>query len=521
MCLTIYRSVERSGTGTQKIKERSYMKTGSTAPVLIIALVTILAAATATHADWVDGQDASFVIGQPDFTSTGAAVTANRLGARPTDVAVDFRFNRIYVADHDNHRVLRFIYPVTANQPDAEAVLGQADFTANAPNRGGSPQANTMNGPWGLAVNNGTLFVADRFNYRVLRFDNAHTKANGADADGVLGQPDFTTAVAGLTRNSTGETFGLAFHNGSLWVCEDDNRRVLRFDNAVQSADGTDADGVLGQADFTSNASTTTSSGLAGARDVKVDPFGSLWLADEENDRVLIFDHAASLGNGPDADAVLGQLDFLSGMNATAQNRLYHPNGLAVDGFGSLYVADRDNNRIMIFEEAWSKSDGADAEHVLGQSNFVTSLLWLASQSTMTAPVGLVINEAGDTLLVADNNGRVMVFGDGLPSAPVATNATDRSSSAFTANWNRSEGADSFLLDVSTRDDFSSFVSGYQNRAASGTSERVTGLSAARTYYYRVRAVNNAGSSPDSNRISTTTTGISVSGSCFIRVLLE
>jgi DNA-binding beta-propeller fold protein YncE len=488
--------------------------------VAIVVAMFLLASINAVHADWVNGQNASFVIGQADFTSTGGATSQNRLGARPTGVAVDFRHNKIYVADSDNNRVLRFGYPIIANQPEAEAVLGQADFSANAPNRGGAPQANTLFGPYGLAVDNGTLFVSDRFNFRVLRFDNAHNAPDGADADGVLGQPDFTTAVAGVTRNTCGETLGLTLSGGSLWVCDDGNRRVLRFDNAAQLANGADADAVLGQSSFTTSVSATTPSGLAGAQDAFLDPFGSLWLADEENDRVLLFDHAATLANGPDADAVLGQADFVSNLNATAQNRLFNPSGVTVDGSGTLYVADRDNHRVMIFEDAWSKTDGADADFVLGQTMFFTATAG-TSPSAMTSPVGLAVNETGDTLLVADHNGRVMVYGDGLPSIPVALDATDRSSSAFTANWNPADGANTYRLDVSTRSDFSAFVSGYQHRPVAGTSERVSGLSSARTHYYRVRAVNAAGTSDYSNRISANTTGVFVSGSCFIQTLTD
>ncbi len=73
----------------------------------------------------------------------------------------------------------------------ADGVLGQANFsTAANPN---PPDATSMNQPFGVAVDaNGTLWVSDSWNYRVLRFDNAAAKANGAAADGVLGVPLFT-----------------------------------------------------------------------------------------------------------------------------------------------------------------------------------------------------------------------------------------------------------------------------------------------------------------------------------------
>ena len=41
--------------------------------------------------------------------------------------------------------------------------------------------------------NNGAIYVSDFLNSRILRFDNAALKANGANADGVLGQSDFAS----------------------------------------------------------------------------------------------------------------------------------------------------------------------------------------------------------------------------------------------------------------------------------------------------------------------------------------
>ena len=98
---------------------------------------------------------------------------------------------------------------------------------------------------------------------------------------------------------------------------------------------------------------------------------------------------------------------------------------------------------------------------------------------------------------------RVPKTGKLLPSlAPVAAAATAVKDTSFTANWAASAGATSYRLDVSTSNTFDTFVSGYENKSVSGTSQSVTGLTAGTTYYYRVRAVGAGGTSENSNPIT-------------------
>ena len=59
---------------------------------------------------------------------------------------------------------------------------------------GNTPNAKSMRGPQGVWIQNGRLYVADTQNNRVLIFNRIPT-SNGAAADVVLGQPDFTTFV--------------------------------------------------------------------------------------------------------------------------------------------------------------------------------------------------------------------------------------------------------------------------------------------------------------------------------------
>ncbi len=92
------------------------------------------------------------------------------------------------------------------------------------------------------------------------------------------------------------------------------------------------------------------------------------------------------------------------------------------------------------------------------------------------------------------------------PATPVAASATSIGSSGFTANWASAANATDYRLDVSTNSSFSSFVSGYQNLAVSGTSHNIIGVASGTTYYYRVRAINNDKTSGNSATISLTTT---------------
>jgi hypothetical protein len=61
-------------------------------------------------------------------------------------------------------------------------------------------------------------------------------------------------------------------------------------------------------------------------------------------------------------------------------------------------------------------------------------------------------------------------------------------------------------LDVATDSSFTNYVLGYHDRDVGNmTSQNVTGLTARTTYYYRVRAYNANGTSPDSNVVQVKT----------------
>jgi sugar lactone lactonase YvrE len=131
------------------------------------------------------GMDASLVLGQSDFTSSGAATTATGL-SNPLGVAFDGTGD-LWVADFHNCRALEYVPPFSTGMA-ASVVLGEPDFTtANC----ASGSASVLNNAAGVGVDSsGNVYVSDFGNARVLEFSPPFT--SGMAASVVFGQTDFT-----------------------------------------------------------------------------------------------------------------------------------------------------------------------------------------------------------------------------------------------------------------------------------------------------------------------------------------
>jgi sugar lactone lactonase YvrE len=351
------------------------------------------------------------VIGQIATTATASGNASNRL-SQPMQMALDLPNSKLYVADFNNNRVLRYAYPITGNFPDAEVVFGQPNFGVSTANNGGRSGA-TMSGPWALAVDtSGTLYVGEVTNSRVLIFENAHlVSTNGTTATRVLGKTSFTQAPGSASQVLTSSIKGLAYEEGTdrLWVADAGAHRVLRFDDVSTKTSGAPANGVLGQFNF-----TATTNGIAANK--FNDPQGilvtssTLFVSDPANSRVMRYTGAASLANGANADVVLGQSNFTASASGTAADKMSGPTDVAVDKDGRLYVSQFFTNRVIIFNNGVGASTGASADHIIGQPDFATSAAGTTA-ARLDRPWGVLVDSVNDVMLVADSfNNRVFVF---------------------------------------------------------------------------------------------------------------
>lgn len=384
---------------------------------LLVISMLCLSTAQANAFTPVNQHPASLVLGQSDFTTRTSGTTNAKMNS-PIGVTTDPTTGKVFVADYSNNRVLRFADPETlSNGSAAEAVLGNTS-PPSSPSGAGATAA-SMNQPVGVTVDaQGRLWVADYGNSRVLRFDNASSIATGASADGVLGQADFTSRTPGVTQSTMNQPTGVFVDsNGTLWVADYRNNRILWFTDAATKADsdGANADGVVGQPDY-----TTSSSGLS---DVKmnlpstpfVDADDHLWVTENTNHRVLRFDDASTLQNGAAANGVLGQPDFTTNTaGAASASSLNGSFGLTMDDNGVLYVADRSHHRIVWFADAAAKANGADADGVIGQPDLTTGTAANPpSKSSLNSPYQVFYDAQQDGLWVGDSsNHRVLLYQD-------------------------------------------------------------------------------------------------------------
>ncbi|PTL81227.1 NHL repeat-containing protein [Vitiosangium sp. GDMCC 1.1324] len=301
----------------------------------------------------------------------------------------------------------------------ANRVLGQADFTSKAPDRGGATGANTLRNLLGNpALAGGRLYVPDSGSNRVLGF-NGVPATDGASAGFVLGQADFADSETGTGQSGLGNPEGLSSDGTWLAVADTRNSRVLLHTSLPASTGATPAR-VLGQPGFDTTAFGCARTSLAFPEDVFIGR-GKLLVADSGNNRVLVWNTLPTT-NGAPPDLVLGQRDFTSCTENDADDNdtrdstpgattLWNPTGVWTDGT-RLVVADSYNNRVLIWN-SFPTTHGQPADVVLGQPDFASRAPALTSTG-MNTPY--TVASTGLQLFVADSQNHRVLIWNALPT---------------------------------------------------------------------------------------------------------
>jgi uncharacterized protein (TIGR03437 family) len=431
-------------TGTMNTGSFPQASSGSLAAPFAVAIDVrgnILIADTANNRVLsfpASSKTATRVLGQ--ITSSGNSPNQVKPGSinSPYKIAIDYSHSpfALYVSDTNNHRVLIWKDAAHFRTGDpADLVIGQPNlFTAfpNADAGGASkPSRTSLAAPRGIAVApDGTLYVADSGNNRVLRYPRPVDQSGPITPDAALGQSDFTSsASAALNAASMHSPAGVAVGpNGDLFVADTANQRVLEF--AGGAATGAGAIRVFGQSGFTTAAAANQPSAqtLSAPQGLTVDASYNLYVADTGAHRVLIYPNTnIAPPAGLPASIVIGQNSFDVGAPGTGAARLNVPVDITLDSTGNVFVSDYGNNRVAVFpSRLYLSTGGTPAYLAIGQQSLDYSTPnWnspdgLATPEGLWQPIGVFVDRVG-TLYVGDSrNNRVLHF---LKTAVVANGA--------------------------------------------------------------------------------------------------
>lgn len=207
----------------------------------------------------------------------------------------------------------------------------------------------TLRSPSALAVDDrGVLYLIDAGNKRVIWFD-AH----------LMPVRDFSGEGGTFGRLSE-PTYLTVDSDGTLWI-SDSGHRVL-----VQCSDRLEYLGEIEPGDEQAPQELGRPAGVA------VTGFGEIWVADADNNRIVVLN-------------ALGQVDHFVGDFGYAGGALRRPAKLLLVDQDQIYVCDTDNRRIVVYDDRGSLV--SEIEHPALENPVAVAIdghgrLWVLDQSS-------------------------------------------------------------------------------------------------------------------------------------------
>ncbi|MFT5359615.1 MAG: hypothetical protein ACI88L_000073 [Candidatus Paceibacteria bacterium] len=388
----------------------SYIALIVSVAILFLPLSSVKATTLST------GMEASYVLGEPDFTSV-MQVGGIADMIFPLATTYDATNDRLFALDFMGGPVRVLVYDLSAgitNGMPASYVIGQADFNAGAT----GTTAGTFNAfALDLEYDSGNdrLFVSDYYNHRVLVYNLSGGITNGMNASNVLGQANLTSGseIFPVSTSTVGYPTGLAYDEGNdyLFVGNGAYARVMAFDLSGGITDNMDASWIIGQESATTTGGVLDQDGLLSPQYMDYDQVNDrLFVVSDVQNRVLVYDMSGGVSTGMDASYVIGQEDFTSDSDALDADSLISASAVTYDSTNDrLFVSDTGGNRVLSYDLA-SISNGMDASYVLGQTDF-TSNSTSTTSSTFSAPYNVDYDSTNKYLFTTETgNSRVLIF---------------------------------------------------------------------------------------------------------------
>lgn len=334
--------------------------------------------------------------GLPGNTGTGGSALAASLNG-PYALAID-KAGNLYIAEDLGNLVRK----VT---PDGRIVAFTSERFVN---------------PEGLAIDAaGNVYIASWGSDKIYRATPSGTVTTFAGNGNYGFSGDGGQAVGAAFASPMGITFDAA---GSLWICDSSNNRIRKItsDGIIQTVIGSGSAGLNGFSGDPKAASVYTPAGVA------IDTKGFVVWSEAGNNRIRSFNP----GNRQITEIGGSAVPLNSTGGATSQ-LLFNPFSATTDTAGNLYIADSTNNVIRKITPAGVSSIFAGT----GSPNY-NGEVGPANTINLTHPQGVAADAQGNIYIADSGSGRVrkvdstgristlMGSGSGLPfSGTFAGNA--------------------------------------------------------------------------------------------------
>jgi sugar lactone lactonase YvrE len=179
---------------------------------------------------------------------------------------------------------------------------------------------------------------------------------------------------------------------GNVYIADTHNGRVRKVSaETITTIAGTGEEG------FSGDGGPAISARLFWPEAVAVDGQGNVYIADRNNHRV----RGVSPGGTITTIAGTGAQGFSGDGGPATSAQLSYPSGIAVDGEGNVYIADRDNSRVRkVSAGTIATFAGTGAEDFFGDGGPATS-------ARLDSPGGVAVDGQGDVYIADTGNRRV------------------------------------------------------------------------------------------------------------------
>jgi sugar lactone lactonase YvrE len=316
--------------------------------------------------------------------SSGQAGSSDGTGSAalflyPYAVAVDASGN-VYVADSGNNNI-RVVTPGGT----VTTLAGNAGLTGSA---NGTGSAALFNQPQGIAVDStGNVYVSDTNNCTIRKVTAAGVVTTLAGQPGQSGSSDGSGSSASFSYPA-----GLAVDSaGNIYVADFDNDTVRKVTPAGSVSTLAGVAGTSGSANGTGSAALFNHP-LA----VALDAAGNVYVADTSNQLVREIAAGGAVSTLAGTAGIGGRAD---GSGAAAE--FFYPAGIASTASGVLYVADTGNHLIRAMTSPGSVSTLAGSAGSPGIANGT------GNQALFDYPHGVAVNGSG-SVYIADSGNNVI-----------------------------------------------------------------------------------------------------------------